>query len=109
VLTIVEIDTGIAADLQSDASEIVQLTREALSNVSRHSQATSCRVSLYRQDGSALLEVDDDGVGFDPSVPAQGLGLDNMRKRAGLLGGDVELLSTPETGTCVRVVLPRYG
>lgn len=44
--------------------EIVQLTREALSNVSRHAQATSCRVSLYRQDGVALLEIDDDGVGF---------------------------------------------
>jgi len=107
VLTIVEIDNEIAADLQNNASEIVQLTREALSNVSRHAQATSCRVSLYRQDEIALLEVDDDGVGFDANVRGQGLGLDNLRKRAGLLGGNVELLSTPESGTCVRVVLPR--
>jgi signal transduction histidine kinase len=107
VLTIVEVDVEIAADLQKNASEIVQLTREALSNVSRHAQATSCRVSLYRQDGTALLEVDDDGVGFDPNVRGQGLGLDNLRKRAGLLGGNVELVSTPESGTCIRVLLPR--
>jgi len=107
VLTIVEVDVEIAADLQDSASEIVQLTREALSNVARHAQATSCRVSLYRQDGTTLLEVDDDGVGFDPKVRGQGFGLDNLRKRAGLLGGDVELRSTPESGTCIRVLLPR--
>ncbi|HVL50194.1 MAG TPA: ATP-binding protein, partial [Actinomycetota bacterium] len=107
VLTIVEVDVEIAADLQDNASEIVQLTREALSNVARHAQATSCRVSLYRQDGTTLLEVDDDGVGFDPKVRGQGFGLDNLRKRAGLLGGDVELRSTPESGTCIRVLLPR--
>ncbi len=107
VLTIVEIDEEIAAEFQSDASEIVQLTREALSNVARHAQATSCRVSLYHQDGVALLEVDDDGIGFDPSVRGKGFGLENLKQRASLLGGDVELRSTAEAGTCLRVLLPR--
>jgi signal transduction histidine kinase len=82
VLTIVEIDGEIAAHLQSNASEVLQLAREALSNVARHSQATSCRVSLFRHDGVALLEVDDDGIGFDPSVRSAGFGLENLRQRA---------------------------
>jgi signal transduction histidine kinase len=107
VLTIVEVDDGVAASLQGFANEIIQLIREALSNVSRHAQATSCRVSLFRQDGMALLEVDDDGIGFDPTLPRKGMGLDNLRRRASLLGGDVELRSAPETGTCIRVLLPR--
>jgi signal transduction histidine kinase len=106
VLTIVEIDSDIAAHLQGNASEVVQLTREALSNVVRHAQATTCRVSLYRHDGVALLEIDDDGVGFDASVRGKGLGLENLRQRASLLGGNVELRSTPESGTCLRVLLP---
>ena len=50
----------------------MQLTREALSNVGRHAKATTCRVSLRRgADGLAVLEIDDDGVGFDPEVPAR--------------------------------------
>jgi signal transduction histidine kinase len=105
VLTIVEIDGDIAAGLQGKSGEILQLTREALANVARHAQATTCRVSLVRQEGSTLLEVDDDGVGFDASAPSNGMGLLNFRERAALLGGDVELRSAPESGTCVRVVL----
>ena len=106
VLTIVEIDPDIAAGLRHHADEIVQLVREALSNVSRHARATSCRVSLLRQDENALLEVDDDGVGFDPSAAGGGFGLDNLKQRASLLGGGVELRSGPESGTCLRVLLP---
>ena len=69
MLTIVDVDDGVAAELASRAADVVQLVREALSNVGRHAQATSCRISLRRSDGGAELEVDDDGMGFDPSAP----------------------------------------
>jgi signal transduction histidine kinase len=87
---------------------VVQLAREALSNVSRHAQATTCRVSLYHQRDSAVLEIDDDGRGFDPThPPATGQGLHNLRQRAERLSGHTEVQSTPGEGTRVRVTIPR--
>jgi len=67
-------------------------------------------VSLYRdQDGDgAVLEVDDDGRGFDPAeATGGGQGLRNLRERAGRLGGRAEIDSTPGQGTRVRVTIPR--
>ncbi|HET9557060.1 MAG TPA: GAF domain-containing sensor histidine kinase, partial [Actinomycetota bacterium] len=108
VLTVTQVDPQAAAELAGRAAEVVQLAREALSNVSRHARATTCRVSLYQQGNSAVLEVDDDGHGFDPTqAPRTGQGLRNLRERAERLGGRAEVQSTPGQGTRVRVILPR--
>jgi signal transduction histidine kinase len=64
VVTIVEIDGEIASQLAPAAADVVQLAREALSNVGRHARATTCRVTLRREAGAGLLEIDDDGSGF---------------------------------------------
>ena len=57
--------TSVAAELASRAADVVQLIREALSNVGRHANATTCRVSLRRRAGRRVeLEIDDDGVGL---------------------------------------------
>jgi len=62
VVTVVEVDEPVAAALTPFATEIVQLTRELLSNVGRHANASTCRVSLEPDgQGGAVLEVDDDG------------------------------------------------
>ena len=68
VVAVAEIDPAVAAELSGQAGDVVQLAREALSNVSRHAQAATCRVSLYRDQDGAVLEVDDDGRGFDPAA-----------------------------------------
>ena len=97
-----------AAELASQAGDVVQLAGEALSNVSRHADAATCRVSLYQGDGGRVLEVDDDGHGFDPArATGAGQGLGNLRERAERLGGRAQIDSTPGQGTRVRVVLPR--
>jgi signal transduction histidine kinase len=107
VTTVVEVDPQVAAGLSSVAGDVVQLVREALSNVGRHAHAVTCRVSLRRRDGRALLEIDDDGTGFDPAAAAgRGQGLGNLKDRAGSLGGDVEIESEPDEGTIVRALLP---
>ena len=106
VVTIVEIDPEIAAQLASVASDVVQLTREALSNVGRHARATTCRVSLRREAGAALLEIDDDGSGFEPSTIRRGQGLANLEGRATDMGGKASVTSDPGRGTTVRVELP---
>jgi signal transduction histidine kinase len=87
----------------------VALVREALSNVHRHAGAATCRVSLHRDEGgaAALLEVDDDGRGFDVAAGSgAGRGLGNLRGRAARLGGRAEIVSVPGEGTTVRVAIP---
>jgi signal transduction histidine kinase len=107
VITVVEVDDDAASHLASQAADIVQIVREALSNVGRHAEATTCRVRLVRdREGGVLLEVDDDGSGFDASAPSAGLGLSNLRERAVSLGGRIEIESAGGHGTTVRVSLP---
>jgi signal transduction histidine kinase len=91
------------AELTGRAADVIQLAREALSNVSRHAQAVTCRVSLYRDERGGVLEVDDDGHGFDPGrTTGTGQGLRSLRERAEGLGGRAEIDSTPGQGTRVR-------
>jgi signal transduction histidine kinase len=107
VVTVVEIDPAMAAELASSAADVVQLTREALSNVGRHAGAATCRVALHRRDDVAILEIDDDGKGFDIEAAAgRGHGLLNLRTRAESMGATMELRSDPGEGTTVRVRIP---
>jgi len=106
VVTIVEIDGETASQLAPSAADVVQLTREALSNVGRHARATTCRVSLRHEAGTGLLEIDDDGAGFEPSTVRRGQGLANLEDRAAAMGGKASVTSDPGEGTTVRVELP---
>jgi signal transduction histidine kinase len=106
VVTVVEVDAESASLLTSRAADIVQLVREALSNVGRHGAATTCRVSLGRGQTGFLLEIDDDGRGFDLNLTTWGMGLRNLEERVGSLGGTFEVQSTPGEGTTVRATIP---
>jgi signal transduction histidine kinase len=106
VVTIVEVDPSAAAELSATAGDVVQLVRESLSNVGRHAEASTVRVSLYRRGDNVVIEVDDDGVGFDTGAARRGEGLPNLEKRAATLGGSAVIESTPDDGTTVRLILP---
>lgn len=106
VVTIVEVDSEAASRLASRAGDVVQLVREALSNVGRHGAATTCRVSLRRGEAGLSLEVDDDGRGFDVDTTTWGMGLRNLRERVESLGGSLQVESTPGEGTTVRATFP---
>jgi signal transduction histidine kinase len=106
VITIAEIDEDVASVVTSHAGDLIQLAREALSNVGRHAEATTCRLSLHQEDGRAVLEIDDDGKGFDPAVAHRGEGLSNLEQRAAGLGGTAEITSTPTEGTTVKIEVP---
>jgi len=106
VVTVVDVDSEVASELASRAADVVQLAREALSNVGRHGAATTCRVSLRRGDTGMFLEVDDDGRGFDVDMTSWGMGLSNLRERVESLGGVLEVESTPGEGTTVRATFP---
>ena len=107
-LTVVaDLDPNLAARLSPIAGDVVQLVREALSNAARHAGPGTCRVTLAEAGGWAVLEIADDGRGFDAgAVPGQGQGLPNLRERAAALRGSMELESAPGRGTTVRIRLP---
>jgi two-component system, NarL family, sensor histidine kinase DevS len=106
VTTVVEVDPQVASELAPQAADVVQLVREALSNVSRHAQATTCRVSLRREGEVGVLKVDDDGRGFDPERVQRGQGLGNLATRAADLGAELRIHSDPAEGTTVSVRIP---
>ena len=107
VTIVTDLDATTSAALASVAGDVMQLVRESLSNVARHAEATTCRVSLRTAEGRAVLEIDDDGRGFDPSVGRDGgLGLGNLSRRAESMGGEVEITSRPGEGTTIKILLP---
>ena len=103
----VDVDQVVAARLAGKAPDLVQVVREALSNVGRHAAATTCRLSLYANGDAAVLEIDDDGRGFVPGeVRPGGWGTRNLHERAEAMGGTLEIASQPGEGTTVRLRLP---
>ncbi len=107
IVAIADVDAHVARSLAPRAPDVLQMVREALSNIGRHSRATTCRVSLTRAADSAVLEIDDDGAGFDPlSPPPGGQGLRNLRERASAIGADLAIASAPGRGATVRVTIP---
>lgn len=87
--------------------ELYQITREALNNALKHAHSGRITVRLHYGTETTLLEVQDDGVGFDP-VSASGLGgmgLHTMRERAERIGARLEIDSSAGHGTLVRVAV----
>ena len=79
--------------------------QEALTNVAKHARAEHVRVAVSAADGELRIEVQDDGVGFDPDSADEGFGLAGMQERAALAGGTLSLESG-EQGTLLRACLP---
>lgn len=102
----VEVDAEVAASISSRSHEIVQLTREALSNVARHAQATLSVVRLARKGTNAVLTIEDNGIGFDVRGDSAGNGLRNMRQRAAAIGGTLRVTSKAGKGTRLRLTFP---
>jgi signal transduction histidine kinase len=89
-------------------AEALQVAREALSNVARHSRATRVRLDVAGDDGTVTISVADNGRGFDPAALPAGdhQGLANMRMRAARLGGELAITSDGATGTRVELRFP---
>jgi signal transduction histidine kinase len=110
--TIARVDT----DLQVGGSEwalppvaratVYRVLQEALANVFKHAQATHVHVVLSWQPEAFILEVRDDGRGFDRQATAAGHGLTNLSQRAAEAGGSATVTSTPGAGTVVRLQIP---
>ncbi len=90
------------------ATAAYRILQEALTNVWRHARASRVKVSLGLRGGRMVVRVSDNGVGVDTSQlsDASSLGLFGMRERAGLVGGTLQIRSSPGGGTQVTAYLP---
>jgi signal transduction histidine kinase len=88
-------------------TQLYGIGREALANVVRHSGARSARVRVQADNLHVVVEVADDGCGFDPRGHRPGhYGLESMRSRTEEIGGVLDIMSAAGRGTVIRVVVP---
>jgi signal transduction histidine kinase len=102
---------GVAGDLPEAAKIcLYRAVQEALHNCERHAAASRLRIAVRREQRDIVLEVEDNGRGFDPPEVARrraGLGLLGMRERAAMLGGELQVESSPGRGARLRLRLPQ--
>ena len=103
-----QIDPGFASDGGERELALLRIAHEALHNAVRHAHAEHVVVRLTGDDGRTVIEVSDDGIGFDPhaaDVRSRHLGLTSMEERTRELQGRLKIRSAPGQGTTVRVEL----
>jgi len=115
-------ETGLLADLEVTGqatplpapleATLIRAAQEVLTNVRKHAQARQVNLTLTYMDDEVILDVQDDGVGFEPARaplqagPEHGYGLVALQERAAQLGGNLQIESAPGEGTTVVVALP---
>ena len=110
-VTLAEPEKNLTDFPAANATAIFHICQEALANVAKHSQARRVDVRLWTARDRVLLEIADNGMGFDlrKMSVTLGHGLSNMHTRARKVGGDVEITSYPGEGTNVLAWVPRYA
>ena len=100
-----EIEEGLPSNPEIE-TVLFRIYQELVTNVLRHAKAEQVTIALESRDGSVILDVEDDGEGFDPVAKAGGAGMTGMRERASLVNGTIAFASEPGEGTHVRVEIP---
>ena len=107
----VQVDTVSTNLPEHVETAVYRIAQEALQNVMKHASAAHVHLRLSVATSAVLLEISDDGAGFDPAATAEragpaGYGLPGMQQRAELLGGQLTADSSPGRGTVVRLRVP---
>lgn len=104
----VTIEVAEEPEVSLEAKEtLYRIAQEAMHNTVKHARANQINVRLERSEDVVVLEIVDDGIGFDPAGSFPGhLGLQSMRERTGRVGGSVEIDSSPGNGARIRAVVP---
>lgn len=99
---------GFPGMTDSEALTMFHIAQEALANIAKHAHAKKVEVVVWKTSDRVLLEIHDDGRGFDPTKVhvAIGHGVSNMQTRARNAGGDVEIYSEPGQGTTITTWVP---
>jgi signal transduction histidine kinase len=91
---------------EAQKTSIYRVVQEALTNCARHAKAKQVKVLLQAQDGRTVIEIRDDGAGFNPRTRSAGLGLLGIGERVEALDGKLAINSQPGRGTMIRIEIP---
>lgn len=112
----VRVETELPAELKPMPviieDDLVRVVREALNNIWRHAHAQRVRLSIQRKRGWLTLEIQDNGIGFDPSgngFDETRFGLRGMSERIHRVGGTLEIETRPGYGTLIRAIVSTTG
>lgn len=103
-----EIDDSHFSEIQDKQAEIVgfRVVQESLTNIVKHARAKNVKVSLFSDENVLIIQISDDGVGFDVHAQSDSVGLINMKERVELAGGEFKIFSKPLLGTDIKVEIP---
>ena len=93
---------------------LFRICQQALNNVQRHAQANQVTIRLKLDSEQVILEVEDNGCGFQMpqrriELARQGhLGLVGAAERAEAIGGQLKIISSPQNGTLIQAIIPRF-
>jgi two-component system, NarL family, sensor histidine kinase DevS len=95
--------------LQVNAMALFHICQEALANIAKHANASRVTIDLWSTSDRALLEIQDDGDGFEleKANKTVGHGLANMQTRVANVGGDLDIITAPGEGTTILAWVPR--
>ncbi len=88
------------------AIHLYRIIQEAMNNACKHSHASQINLDLSTDDSAVWLVVFDNGEGFMPDLRDSGMGLLTMRRRAEMMGGELQISSSPDEGTRIKCVVP---
>lgn len=96
-----------STELEQHSTELFRIVQESLNNIMKHSQADKAAILFYRTGSTTVLEISDNGQGFRADTPSsnRSFGIIGMQERAALLGGSLQVFSSPHQGTTVRLTI----
>jgi len=102
-----DLDLAGAADVAPWAArDVYRVAQEAVANAVRHASPDHLRIRLFRRGADTVLQISDDGAGFDNAAVAHGGGLVGMAERAAALGAHLDIRAEPGRGTQIELVIP---
>ncbi|RYE21210.1 MAG: PAS domain-containing sensor histidine kinase, partial [Sphingobacteriales bacterium] len=87
-------------------TSIYRIVQEQLNNIYKYARATNVGLKIRKEDSNVILLIKDNGIGFDTFRKKEGIGLENIHRRAVALGGKAEVLSSPGNGCEIMVSIP---
>jgi signal transduction histidine kinase len=88
---------------------LFRIVQEQLNNILKHAQAKIVDIHLTTTNNTVMLQIKDDGVGFDMNIKQQGVGIGNIKNRAATYNGTASFISTPGNGCVLNVSVPADG
>mgnify|MGYP000207953749 CR=1 FL=1 len=82
---------------------VFRIVQESVLNISKHANASTCYITILVDDNHLVLEIKDDGIGFDLNATKQGIGLQNIQERAKTINANLEIISEPNKGTIIKL------